>query len=62
MSIVGKRRHVNIMAISAIKVGKLVRDGCSGFLAFITEDKQKPSLEDISVVRDFPDVFLDDLP
>ena len=62
VSLVGKRRPVRSMVISAIKAGELLRNGCKGFLAFITEDKQKPSLDDIPVVREFPDVFLDDLP
>ena len=62
ISVVGKRRDVRTIVISAIKARKLLRNGCRGFLAFITKDKQKTSLEDIPVVRDFPNVFLDDLP
>eukprot|EP00268_Persea_americana_P054813 TRINITY_DN6322_c0_g1_i1.p1 TRINITY_DN6322_c0_g1~~TRINITY_DN6322_c0_g1_i1.p1 ORF type:complete len:1140 (-),score=111.45 TRINITY_DN6322_c0_g1_i1:645-4064(-) len=62
VSLVGKRRPVRSMVISAIKAGELLRSGCKDFLAFITEDKQKPRIEDIPVVKEFPDVFLDDLP
>ena len=33
--------------------------GCQGFLAYMVMNKNEVSLEDIPVVRDFPDVFLD---
>ncbi|VVA23916.1 PREDICTED: retrotransposon, partial [Prunus dulcis] len=37
--------------------------GCSGYLAHIVDSRtQELKLEDIPVVRDFPDVFPDDLP
>ncbi|VVA39362.1 PREDICTED: reverse mRNAase, partial [Prunus dulcis] len=42
---------------------RLLRKGCSGYLAHVVDTrKQELKLEDIPVVRDFPDVFPDDLP
>ncbi|KAI5316249.1 hypothetical protein L3X38_045425 [Prunus dulcis] len=42
---------------------RLLRKGCSGYLAHIVDSRtQELKLEDIPVVRDFPDVFPDDLP
>ncbi|VVA41124.1 PREDICTED: retrotransposon, partial [Prunus dulcis] len=42
---------------------RLLRKGCSGYLAYIVDSRtQELQLEDIPVVRDFPNVFPDDLP
>ena len=54
VSLVEKRRPVRSMVILAIRADELLRSGCKGFLAFITEDKQKLNIEEIPVVRDFP--------
>ncbi|XP_035547382.1 uncharacterized protein LOC118348916 [Juglans regia] len=48
--------------ISAIQVGKLLRDGCQGFLACVVEAlKGEVKLEQTPVVRDYPEVFPEDL-
>ncbi|XP_040999715.1 uncharacterized protein LOC121245871 [Juglans microcarpa x Juglans regia] len=48
--------------ISAIQVGKLLRDGCQGFLACVVEaPKEELMLEQILVVKDYPEVFPEDL-
>jgi len=44
--------------ISALSIGKLLRQGCTVFLCFVSEVRSKDvKLEDISVVKEFPDVF-----
>ncbi|GJY21733.1 putative reverse transcriptase domain-containing protein [Tanacetum coccineum] len=52
-----------LKVISCIKARKYVERGCHLFLAHVTEKKLKEKrLEDVPVIRDFPKVFLDDLP
>ena len=49
--------------ISAIYARCLLRKGCSGFLAHIVDTRSDEArIEDVPVVRDFQDVFPDDLP
>ncbi|GKC18636.1 putative reverse transcriptase domain-containing protein [Tanacetum coccineum] len=61
----GNETRLNI--ISCTKTQKYMLKGCPIFLAHITtketEDKSKKKrLEDVSIVQDFPKVFLEDLP
>ncbi|VVA35062.1 PREDICTED: retrotransposon, partial [Prunus dulcis] len=59
----GERRVLPSCLISAMTAKRLLRKGCSGYLAHVLDTrKQGLKLEDIPVVRDFPDVFPDDLP
>ncbi|GKA88286.1 putative reverse transcriptase domain-containing protein [Tanacetum coccineum] len=52
-----------LKVISCIKARKYVERGCHLFLAHVTEKKSKEKrLEDVPVIRDFPEVFPDDLP
>ena len=40
----------------------MLRKGCQGYLAFIVDRRQEGTrLEDIPIVKEFPDVFLDDI-
>jgi hypothetical protein len=48
--------------ISAIHATRLIAKGCLGFLACVTEDKAEAKIEEIPVVREFIDVFPDELP
>jgi len=49
--------------ICALSTKKLVRQGCIAFLCFVTEVKNKDvKLEDISVVKEYPDVFPEEIP
>ncbi|GJY79569.1 hypothetical protein Tco_0485370 [Tanacetum coccineum] len=49
--------------ISYTKTQEYMLKGCPVFWANVTEDKsEKKLLEDVSIVRDFPDVFPKDLP
>ncbi|GJX42446.1 putative reverse transcriptase domain-containing protein [Tanacetum coccineum] len=51
-----------LKVISCIKARKYIERGCHLFLAHVTEKKSKEKrLEDVPVIRDFPEVFPDDL-
>ncbi|GJV77129.1 putative reverse transcriptase domain-containing protein [Tanacetum coccineum] len=61
----GKKSKLSI--ISCTKIQKYIRKGCLIFLAQVTkkeiEDKsEEKRLEDVSIVRDFSEVFPEDLP
>ncbi|GKC82654.1 putative reverse transcriptase domain-containing protein [Tanacetum coccineum] len=61
----GKKSKLSI--ISCTKTRKYIKRGCPIFLAQVTkketEDKlEEKRLEDVPIVRDFPGVFLEDLP
>ncbi|GJS10010.1 putative reverse transcriptase domain-containing protein [Tanacetum coccineum] len=52
-----------LKVISCIKACKYTERGCQMFVAHATEKKSKEKrLEDMPVIRDFPEVFPDDLP
>ncbi|GKD47664.1 putative reverse transcriptase domain-containing protein [Tanacetum coccineum] len=52
-----------LKVISCIKACKYVERGCHLFLAHMTEDKSKDKrIEDVPVIRDFPEVFPEELP
>nr|GEV80907.1 hypothetical protein [Tanacetum cinerariifolium] len=52
-----------LKVISCIKAYKYVERGCYLFLAHVTESKSKEKrMEDVHVIRDFPKVFLEELP
>ena len=49
--------------VSAIQAKRLLRKGCKGFLVYVLQSEETTlKTEDISVVKEFPDVFLEDLP
>ena len=49
--------------ISAMQARRLLRKGCEAFLALVLDSKRgQIELENILVVKDFPDVFLEELP
>ena len=49
--------------ISAATARTMVRKGCEAYLAYVIDTvKARPSVSDIPIVSDFPDVFLDELP
>ena len=59
----GERRRTPSGLISVIYARCLLRKGCSGFLAHIVDTRSDEArIEDVPVVRDFQDVFPDDLP
>ena len=48
--------------ISVLRASSLFKKGCQGFLAYVVNKENDLKLEDIPIVRDYPDVFLEDLP
>ena len=50
--------------IFALKAARLLNGGCEKYLAsvVIETEEQRPKLEDIPVVNEFPEVFLEELP
>ena len=57
------RSAVSPCLISALTARKLLAKGCQGILAYVLDTKKKvPVLEKIPVVKDFLDVFLEELP
>ncbi|KAL0534846.1 hypothetical protein IC582_029143 [Cucumis melo] len=56
------RKVIPRSLISVLKVEKLLRKGCTAFLAhMIVVQREKLKSEDVSVVKEFLDVFPDDL-
>ncbi|GJW75526.1 putative reverse transcriptase domain-containing protein [Tanacetum coccineum] len=58
----GDSNSSRLKVISCIKARKYIERGCHLFLAHVTEkEKSEKRLEDVPVIRDFPEVFPDDL-
>ncbi|KAI3670108.1 hypothetical protein L6452_41749 [Arctium lappa] len=61
--IYGEKRKGEVAIIAMAKARKCIVKGCSSFLAYVIDAKlEKSKLEDVKIVREFPDVFPDDLP
>ncbi|GJX46484.1 putative reverse transcriptase domain-containing protein [Tanacetum coccineum] len=59
----GDKGGSRLKIISCIKARKYVEQGCHLFLAHVTKKKSKEKrMEDVPVIRDFPEVFLEELP
>ena len=58
----GKHLDKPLCVISALQASSLLRKSCQGFLAYVVNEKNDLKLEDIPIVKDYPDVFLEDLP
>ena len=59
----GSRMHALPRVISALRAKCLLRKGCQGYLAHVVDiRKEVLKLDDIPVVREFPDVFPEDVP
>ena len=57
----GKHVDKPLHMISALRAISLLRKGCQGFLAYVVNEENDLRLEDIPIVRDYPDVFPEDL-
>ncbi|KAL4032361.1 hypothetical protein IC575_005432 [Cucumis melo] len=58
----GMRKVISRSLISVLNAEKLLRKGCTSFLAhIIVVQREKLKPEDVPVVKEFLDVFLDDL-
>jgi hypothetical protein len=56
-------REASLSLISAMRVYHLLRKGCHGYLAYVSHNKSELlELDKIRVVKEFPNVFLEDLP
>ena len=56
------RRKLSSNMISAMGAQRMLRKGCQGYLAYVVEiEKEGTLVEEIPVVREFPDVFPDDI-
>ena len=56
----GIRREIAPSLINAITASKMLRKGCQGYFAFVVDRRQEGTrLEDIPIVKEFPDVFPD---
>ncbi|KAD4586096.1 hypothetical protein E3N88_23697 [Mikania micrantha] len=63
ISIQGERRGIPLNIMSCMKANKYLQKGYTAILALIAEQpKKERKIEDIAVVRDFPEVFPEDLP
>ena len=58
----GIKREIALSLINAMTASKMLRKGCQGYLAFVVDRRQEGTrLEDISIVKEFLDVFPDDI-
>ena len=58
----GISRELSSSMISAMAAQKMLRKGCQGYLAYVVETRKEGTiLDEIPVVRVFPDVFPDDI-
>ena len=58
----GIRREIAYSLINAMTASKMLQKGCQGYLAFVVDMRQEGTrLEDIPIVKEFPDVFPDDI-
>ena len=58
----GIRREIAHSLINAITASKMLRKGCQGYLAFVVDRRHEGTqLEDIPIVKEFPDVFPGDI-
>ncbi|GKC95274.1 hypothetical protein Tco_1160716 [Tanacetum coccineum] len=61
--ICGDRSKTRLNLISCIKTERYISQGCQAFMIQVMEKKSdEKRLEDIPVVKEFPDVFPEDLP
>ncbi|XP_024963703.1 uncharacterized protein LOC112503970 [Cynara cardunculus var. scolymus] len=61
----GERRTINLKAISVLKARHYLSKGYSSFLAYVidsSKEMKKKTLDNVPIVREYPDVFPEDLP
>ena len=59
---VGSGACTSPRVISALQARRMMKKGCKGYLATVRDTQQgELKLEDIAIVREFPDVFPEDL-
>ncbi|GKF33057.1 putative reverse transcriptase domain-containing protein, partial [Tanacetum coccineum] len=59
----GDKGRSRLKIISCIKARKYVEQGCHLFLSHVTKKKSKEKrMKDVPIIRDFPEVFPEELP
>ena len=59
----GERQAVPSCLISAVTVFRMINEGCQAYLSHVVDSTSTDKgLNDIEVVKEFPDVFPEDLP
>ncbi|XP_074328441.1 uncharacterized protein LOC141666349 [Apium graveolens] len=59
----GSQPKGDVKLISALKASKLLSKGCDGYLNFVKDtSKDEPHIEDYPIVKEYEDVFPDELP
>ena len=57
-----KRRELPSSIISTMAAQRMLRKGCQGYLAYVVEiGKEGTLVDEIPIIREFPDVFPDDI-
>ena len=58
----GEKRDTPLRIINCMKAQKCLRKGCTAFLAHVVDKKaEERKIEDIPVVKEYPEVFPEDL-
>ncbi|KAA3481415.1 DNA/RNA polymerases superfamily protein [Gossypium australe] len=61
--VIGERKNYLSNVVSALKAKRMVRKGCEAFLTFIsTLEAKKLTVKDVRMVKEFLDVFPEELP
>ena len=58
----GSSSDTLVQLISVMKAQFLIKKGYQGYLAYIVGNDKDAKLDDIPIVRDYPDIFPDELP
>ena len=59
----GEKENLPVCTISASREFKMIKKGCEAYLAHVVDTRFSGlKLDDIPVVKEYPDVFSDDLP
>ncbi|KAJ9547194.1 LOW QUALITY PROTEIN: hypothetical protein OSB04_019737 [Centaurea solstitialis] len=61
ITVYGDKKKGTNTTISMVKARKCLAKGCASYLAYIIDTK-KEGIADVDVVREFPDIFPEDLP
>ncbi|KAK5794072.1 hypothetical protein PVK06_035265 [Gossypium arboreum] len=61
--VIGERRDYLSNVVSALKAEKWIQKGCEAYLAFVSQSKTEDlTVDKIRIVKDFQDVFPEELP
>ncbi|XP_071727119.1 uncharacterized protein [Rutidosis leptorrhynchoides] len=63
LMVYGERSNTSLYFINCLKAQKNIRNGCLSMLVHVSKTKPEgKKLKDVPIVREFPDVFSDELP